>query len=70
MSPLLKTLRVKFKPFLWALLSKPISGEEGEEVEEASVQAELEAAVEAFKLADQQPSYDPNDSAFQGEDEY
>ena len=24
-SPLLKTLRVQFKPFLWALLSKPIS---------------------------------------------
>lgn len=43
-----------------------IQVQEGEEVEEASVQAELEAAVEA----DQQPSYDPNDSAFQGEDEY
>lgn len=47
-----------------------IQVQEGEEVEEASVQAELEAAVQAFKLADQQPSYDPNDSAFQGEDEY
>ena len=47
-----------------------IQVQEGEEVEEASVQAELEAAVEAFKLADQQPSYDPNDSAFQDDDEY
>ena len=39
-----------------------IQVQEGEEVEEA--------AVEAFKLADHQASYDPNDSAFQGEDEY
>ena len=40
-----------------------------EEIEEASVQAEVEAAVDAFKLADHQPSYDLDDSAFQSEDE-
>lgn len=44
--------------------------QEDEKVEEASVQAEVEAAVEAFKLADHQASYDSDDSAFESEDEY
>ena len=61
---LLETRRVKFKPFLWTLLSKPISRSE------ASVQAEVEAAVDAFKLADHRASYDLDDSAFESEDEY
>ena len=34
------------------------------------MQAEVEAAVEAFKLADHQASYDSDDSAFGSEDEY
>ena len=47
-----------------------IQVQEDEKVEEASVQAEMEAAVEAFKLADPQASYDSDDSAFESEDEY
>ena len=43
---------------------------EDEKVEGASVQAEVEAAVEAFKLADHQANYDLDDSAFESEDEY
>ena len=47
-----------------------IQVQEDEKVEEASVQAEVEAAVEAFKLGDHQASYDSDDSAFESEDEY
>ena len=47
-----------------------IQVQEEEEVEDASVQVEVEATVEAFKLADHQPSYDSDDSAFLSEDEY
>ena len=47
-----------------------IQVQEDEKVEEASVHAEVEAAVEAFKLADHQASYDSDDSAFENEDEY
>ena len=47
-----------------------IQVQEDEKVEEASVQAKVEAAVEAFKLADHQASYDSDDSAFRSEDEY
>ncbi|XP_078346379.1 zinc finger protein 862-like [Oculina patagonica] len=43
-----------------------------EDAEEASVQAEVEAAVEVFKLpvVDDGGSYDSDDSAFESEDEY
>ena len=47
-----------------------IQVQEDEKVEEASVQAEVAAAVEAFKLGDHQASYDSDDSAFESEDEY
>ena len=47
-----------------------IQVQEDEKVEEVSVQAKVEAAVEAFKLADYQASYDSDDSAFRSEDEY
>ena len=42
-----------------------IQVQEDEKVEAASVQAEVEAAVEAFKLADHQASYDSDNSAFE-----
>ena len=47
-----------------------IQVQEDEKVEEASVQEEVEAAVETFKLADHQASYDSDDSTFESEDEY
>ena len=39
-----------------------------EEAEAASLQAEVEAAVEAFKLAADQTSYESDDSAFESEE--
>ena len=41
-----------------------------EEAEAASLQAEVEAAVEAFKLPADQTSYESDDSAFESEEEY
>lgn len=40
--------------------------QEDDKVEEPSVQAEVEAAVEAFKLVDHQASYE----SYESEDEY
>ena len=34
------------------------------------MQAEVEATVEVFKLADHQASHDSDDSAFESEEEY
>ena len=41
-----------------------------EEAEAASLQAEVEAAVKAFKLSADQTSYESDDSAFESEEEY
>ena len=53
------------------LLFKPdLKADVNEEAEAASLQAEVEAAVEAFKLPADQTSYESDDSAFENEEEY
>ena len=63
--------KFQFKPFLSTLLFKPdLKADVNEEAEAASLQAEVEAAVEAFKLPADQTSYESDDSAFENEEEY